>query len=104
MQNNCLCDESCPVSRASAVLGGKWTTLIIRDLVGGTRRYSELQRSLSPISPRMLAQRLRELEQAGLVYKRIHPTVPPRTEYSLTDRGRRAENVIAALAAFGAAL
>lgn len=98
------CDESCPVARAHAILGGKWTTLIIRDLLPGKRRFSELQRSLSGISPRMLALRLAALEAVGLVEKTIYPTVPPKTEYTLTLRGRGVEPVIAAMGVFGAGL
>ncbi len=104
MKTDIICDEECPVSRASDVLSGKWTTLIVRDLLSGKKRYSELQRSLSGISPRMLAARLSMLEQAGLIGKTIYPTVPPKTEYELTSAGRRIEPVIAAMAAFGAGL
>ncbi|MGJ8529036.1 winged helix-turn-helix transcriptional regulator [Maritalea sp.] len=95
------CDESCPVARANGVLGGKWTTLIIRDLLSGKKRYSELQRSLVGISPRMLAQRLSDLDAAGIVSKTIYPTVPPKTEYELTELGGSAHNVIGAMAKFG---
>ncbi|MAS06009.1 MAG: transcriptional regulator [Ahrensia sp.] len=101
---NALCDDECPVAKASGVLSGKWTTLIVRDLLSGKKRYSELQRSLTGISPRMLAARLAELEQAGMIAKTIYPTVPPKTEYELTEKGWRIEPVIAAMAAFGASL
>lgn len=104
MQNRKLCDNSCPVARASEVLNGKWTTLIVRDLLSGRKRYSQLQRSLIGVSPRMLAMRLRMLEDAGLVTKTIYPTVPPKTEYALTKSGRRIEPVIRAMADFGAGL
>ena len=98
------CNPDCPVARAHEVLGGKWTTLIFRDLMGGTRRYSELMRSLAGISPRMLAERLRMLEAEGLVTRTVFPTVPPTTEYALTDLGHGIGPVIQAMAAFGAAL
>lgn len=98
------CNPDCPVARAHEVLGGKWTTLIFRDLMGGTRRYSELMRSLDGISPRMLAERLKMLEAEGLVTRTVFPTVPPTTEYALTDLGRGMEPVIKAMAGFGAAL
>lgn len=104
MKKDNICDDACPVARASDVLSGKWTTLIVRDLLPGKKRYSQLQRSLTGISPRMLAARLSMLEQAGLITKTIYPTVPPKTEYELTDAGRRIEPVIAAMAAFGAGL
>lgn len=95
------CEPDCPVAKAAQVIDGKWTTLIFRDLLLGTRRYSELQRSLIGISPRMLALRLAMLESEGLVSKQIYPTVPPKTEYSLTELGQAMEPVIAAMAAFG---
>ncbi|WP_340161340.1 helix-turn-helix domain-containing protein [uncultured Hoeflea sp.] len=104
MKTETICDDECPVARASEILSGKWTTLIVRDLLSGKKRYSELQRSLLGISPRMLAARLSMLEQAGLITKRIYPTVPPKTEYERTEAGRRIEPVIAAMAAFGAGL
>jgi len=95
------CEPTCPVSRAAKVLDGKWTTLIFRELLRGTRRYSQLQRGLEGISPRMLALRLTALEAEGLISKTIYPTVPPKTEYALTAQGRRIEPVIAAMATFG---
>ncbi|VVT04782.1 helix-turn-helix domain-containing protein [Hoeflea sp. EC-HK425] len=104
MKTDDICDEDCPVAKASEVLSGKWTTLIVRDLLSGKKRYSELQRSLSGISPRMLAARLSMLEDAGLVTKTIYPTVPPKTEYELTAEGRRIEPVIVAMASFGTGL
>lgn len=100
-KNSELCDSECPVARASEIIGGKWTTLIVRDLLSGTKRYSQLQRSLEGISPRMLAARLAMLEERGLIAKKIYPTVPPKTEYSLTQQGRAMEPVIAAMAVFG---
>lgn len=98
------CDEECPVRAAAEIVGHKWTTLIVRDLLSGKKRYSELQRSITGISPRMLAARLKELENAGLVTRTVFPTIPPTTEYELTRLGRRLENLIHALAEFGTVL
>ena len=98
------CDTSCPVARAHRVLGGKWTTLIFRDLLPGPQRYSALMRSLGGISPRVLAERLDMLEAEGLVERRVYPTNPPTTDYRLTERGQGMGPVIAAMAAFGAGL
>lgn len=96
------CDAECPVQRTAKLLDGKWTTLIVRDLIGGKKRYSELQRSLSGISPRLLAARLRLLEQRGMVTRTIYPTIPPSTEYELTSLGHGLRDVIEAMAKFGA--
>ena len=95
------CDGTCPVQRTAKILDGKWTTLIVRDLIGGKKRYSELQRSLSGISPRLLAARLRLLEQHGILTRTAYPTVPPTTEYELTLLGKGLRDVIKAMAKFG---
>lgn len=95
------CDGACPVQRTAKILDGKWTTLIVRDLIGGKKRYSELQRSLSGISPRLLAARLRLLERHGMLTRTVYPTVPPMTEYELTSLGHGLRDVIEAMAMFG---
>ena len=78
--------------------------LVLRDLLSGKKRYSELQRSLKGISPRLLAMRLRMLEQHGLVERRVFPTNPPTTEYELTARGQLLRDIFAAMAHFGGTL
>jgi len=98
------CDDQCPVRRTADLVGYRWTTLIVRDLLTGKKRYSELQRSISGISPRILAERLRELESFGLVDRRVFPTVPVTTEYELTALGRKLKPVIEAMARFGLAM
>ena len=100
-----LCaDGTCPVARAIAVLDGKWTILVIRDLLPGTRRFGELRASLTGISPKTLTDRLRDLEATGLVQRTMYAEIPPRVEYELTERGRALGPVLAALADFGRAL
>lgn len=98
------CDVGCPVQRTAQVLDGKWTTLVLRDLLGGKKRYSELQRSLSGISPRLLAARLKTLQQQGLVTRTVFATVPPTTEYALTAQGQHIMPVVQAMAAYGQTL
>ena len=95
------CDGSCPVAKTARLIDGKWTTRIIRDLLSGKKRYSDLQRSLTGISPKVLAARLRFLEEEGLITKTVYPVVPPHTEYQLTERGMKLRGVIAAMAQFG---
>ena len=80
--------DSCPVSRTAAVISGKWTILLVRDLAEGHCRFCELERSLAGISPRTLSLRLRALEEEGIVERHTYPEVPPRVEYQLTDKGR----------------
>jgi DNA-binding HxlR family transcriptional regulator len=80
-------DESCPVCATADVICGKWTILVIRDLAAGRSRFCELERSLAGISPRTLSLRLRALEEQGLVERQTFPEVPPRVEYTLTEKG-----------------
>jgi len=76
----------------------------VRDLLSGKKRYMELLRSLEGISPKVLAARMRFLEERGMVTKTVYPEVPPRTEYALTRRGRGLAKVIRAMAEFGGKL
>jgi len=98
------CTPDCPVGLAADILSGKWTTLVFRELLAGTRRYTQLQHALLGISPKVLAARLKMLEAKGLLTRKVYPTVPPKTEYSLTERGKLVEPVIRAMADFGAQL
>ncbi|GEL94087.1 hypothetical protein CCO02nite_07450 [Cellulomonas composti] len=100
MTSRCI-DDTCPVARSVAILDGRWTMLVIRDLLRGTRRFSELRSSLDGISPKTLTDRLRALEEHGLVERRQYAEIPPRVEYSLTARGAELEPVIEALATWG---
>lgn len=69
-------------------IGDKWSLLVLVSLEGGTLRFTELKRTIGDVSQRMLAQTLRSLERDGYVSRRIHATVPPRVEYTLTELGR----------------
>ena len=80
-------DPTCPVCRTAEIISGKWTLLLIRDLADESRRFCELERSLAGISPRTLSLRLRALEEEGIVARATFPAVPPRVEYSLTEKG-----------------
>jgi DNA-binding HxlR family transcriptional regulator len=79
--------ERCPVEAIAEIIGQKWVALIIRDLAGGSKRFGELQHSLN-IQPRVLSMKLQDLEAGSLVNREIFAEIPPRTEYSLTGRGR----------------
>jgi DNA-binding HxlR family transcriptional regulator len=91
----------CPVARTAQIIGNKWTPLIIRDLVKGTRRFSELERSLSGISPKTLSERLKRLEEARVVERHCFAEVPPRVEYSLTEKGFALLPVIESMRQYG---
>ncbi len=95
------CDDECPVKKTAEVIEGKWTTLVIRELLPGKKRYSEIQRALEGISPKVLTSRLRLLEERKLVTRTVYATVPPTTEYELTDIGNKLKVVLNAMAEFG---
>lgn len=92
---------TCPVARTAGIIANRWTPLIVRDLAGGCRRFSELERSLAGISPKTLSERLRRLEQAGVIDRCCFAEVPPRVEYSLTPKGIALLDVIESMRAFG---
>lgn len=91
----------CPVARAAEIIGNKWTPLIVRDLAGGHKRFSELERSLHGISPKTLSERLKRLEEASVVKRTCFAEVPPRVEYALTDKGFALLPVIESMRTFG---
>jgi DNA-binding HxlR family transcriptional regulator len=92
--------EGC-IASAMQIVGNKWTALILRDLFSGPQRFGELERSLTGISPRTLSQRLVELEHCAIITKESFNEVPPRTEYTLTQKGRDLVPVLQQMAAWG---
>ena len=84
-----VCDTtSCEIRDLLDRLADKWSLLVIELLGSGTRRFTELHREIDEISQRMLTLTLRHLERDGLVTRTVHPVVPPRVDYTLTDLGR----------------
>ena len=94
---------ACPVETTLKLIGDKWKVLILRDLFLGTKRFSELKRSLAGVSQKVLTAQLRGMEEAGLVSRAVYPEVPPRVEYSLTARGRSLRPVIESMWNWGRA-
>ena len=92
---------SCSVAAAAEIIGAKWTALLVHDLSEGPRRFTALEHSCPGISPRTLAERLRALEQEGIVDRRSYAESPPRVEYQLTDKGEALLPVIDAMRKFG---
>ena len=84
----------CPAEATVGVIGGRWKVPIIWHLFAGTRRFSELRRAMPAVTPKMLTQQLRELEEDGVVCRKVYPQVPPKVEYSLTERGRSLRPVV----------
>lgn len=89
------------IANAMAIIGNKWTALILRDLSSGSQRFSNLEKSVGSINPRTLSQRLDELESQGIITKQRFAEVPPRIEYTLTEKGRDLIPVLKQMAAWG---
>ena len=92
---------SCAVAACAEIIGAKWTALLVHDLSEGPRRFSELEHSCAGISPRTLSERLRALEDEGLVERRSYAESPPRVEYELTDKGDALLPIIEEMRHFG---
>ncbi|MFL6465905.1 MAG: winged helix-turn-helix transcriptional regulator [Bryobacteraceae bacterium] len=99
------CDKEisafCPIYTTIEAIGGSWKPLILWYLALRAKRFSELQRDIEGVTQKVLTQQLRELERVGLVDRKVYPEVPPRVEYSLTDRGKSLRPVMDAMAAWG---
>lgn len=80
-------EYQCPLEVAMEIIGGKYKGVIIGHLMDKTLRYSELKKLIPHSTPKMLIQQLKELEQDGIIKRKMYPVVPPKTEYSLTKRG-----------------
>ena len=99
---DCPKDVECSIEKALNVLDGKWTFLILRDLFEGTKRFGELRKSLHGVSPKTLSERLKELENKGIVKRTVYPTIPPTVEYSLTEKGKSLKPIIKEMKMWGA--
>jgi DNA-binding HxlR family transcriptional regulator len=93
--------DKCPVARSLDILGDRWTLLIVRDLLRGRSRYSELLVSLEGIAPNLLSDRLKRLEGQGIVERSFYSDHPPRAEYRLTEKGRALGPVIRSMFDWG---
>lgn len=92
---------ACPVETTLTMISDKWTVLILRDLLTGTKRFGELRRSLTGVSQKVLTAQLREMEENGLVERTVYAEVPPRVEYSLTPLGRSLQPIMDAMRVWG---
>jgi DNA-binding HxlR family transcriptional regulator len=95
---------NCPVSATLHLIGGKYKALILWHLMDKVMRFSELRRLVPEATPKMLTQQLRELEKDGLVRRTVYPVVPPKVEYSLTEKGASLRPILEAMFDWGAAL
>jgi DNA-binding HxlR family transcriptional regulator len=83
--------------RAVELIGRRWSGAVIQVLLGGRRRYAELRARIPEITDRMLSERLRELEEEGIVARQVVPETPVRVEYELTEKGRALEGALTAI-------
>lgn len=88
MAKNRKSEYKCPLEATMDIIGGKYKGVIIGHLIEKTLRYNELQKLISHATPKMLIQQLKELEADGIILRKLYPVVPPKTEYSLTERGK----------------
>lgn len=92
---------SCPVETTLMLIGNKWKVLIIRDLLTGTKRFGELKKSIGKVSQKVLTTQLRDMEESGLISRKVYAEVPPKVEYSLTDLGKSLQPILNAMLQWG---
>jgi DNA-binding HxlR family transcriptional regulator len=92
--------KSCPIETTFKIIGKRWTVLIIREILRGNTQFNRFMENIEGISPKVLTERLRELEQLGIIRRRIVSEYPVKVEYSLTDLGRGFEPVLLSAASF----
>ena len=78
---------ACPVETTLMLIGDKWKMLILRDLMDGTKRFGELKKSIGHVTQKVLTAQLRDMEAKGLLTRKVYAEVPPRVEYTLTEKG-----------------
>lgn len=101
MRKEKIAVAECPVETAMILIGNKWKIFVLRELLDGTKRFNELQRSINGISQKVLTQNLRAMEKDGLVNRKVFAEVPPRVEYRLSELGDTLRPVIGVLGTWG---
>ena len=92
---------ACPVETTLTLISDKWKVLILRDLLPGTKRFGEVKKSIGHVSQKVLTAQLRQMEQSGLVNRKVYAEVPPKVEYSLTDVGYSLKPILDAMWTWG---
>lgn len=92
--------KSCPIETTFRIVGKRWTILIIREIFRGNTQFNRFMENIEGITPKVLTERLRELERLGIVRRRIVSEYPVRVEYSLTDMGKGFEPILLSAASF----
>lgn len=101
MKNNLIEAEQCPVKRSLNILGGKWKLRIIAQIGIEIRRYGDLKRQIPDISEKMLIQELKSLVEFNVLHKKSYNEIPPKVEYSLTEKGLKVLPILKTLIEFG---
>ena len=94
---------ACPVETTLMLIGDKWKVLILRDLMGGTKRFGELKKSIGHVTQKVLTAQLRDMEEKKLLTRKVYAEVPPRVEYTLTDLGYSLKPILDAMRNWGEA-
>ena len=92
---------ACPVETTLTLISDKWKVLILRDLLTGTKRFGELRKSIGTASQKVLTSQLRQMEESGLLTRKVYAEVPPRVEYTLTELGYSLKPIMDAMWAWG---
>lgn len=92
---------ACPVETTLMLISNRWSVLILRDLLDGTKRFGELKKSIGNVSQKVLTANLRSMEESGLLTRKVYPEVPPRVEYTLTETGYSLAPILDAMKEWG---
>ena len=92
---------ACPVETTLMLIGDKWKILILSDLMEGTKRFGELKKSIGTVSQKVLTAQLRDMEDKGLLTRKVYAEVPPRVEYTLTETGYSLKQILDSMVAWG---
>lgn len=93
--------ENCPMRSTLKIIGGKWKPLILQQVKNSTKRFGELQRAVPEITKQMLTSTLRDLESNGIIHREVYAEVPPKVEYSLTEKGKSLLPILEAMEVWG---
>ena len=102
--NDIVRNKNCPVSVTLQLIGGKYKSLLLWHLTNRILRFNELRKLVPEATPKMLTQQLRELESDGLIHREVYAVVPPKVEYSLTQRGKSLFPILEAMYQWGSTL
>lgn len=92
---------ACPVETTLMLIGDKWKVLILRELLGGTKRFGELKKAIGTVSQKVLTAQLRNMEANALLTRKVYAEVPPRVEYTLTETGYSLQPILDAMVQWG---